>query len=274
MGLAQELSTRPSAAVDWRKLGLVALWTVNGIFLVITFAAFLYADVGVDWDIFTEAGRRYFDGGLYTWEGLPYRYSPLLAPLFAALAPIGYLGWTALHFAALLTIPRKLALLVLVSAPFWNDVYNGNTVTFAFVAAVWALRGKPWAFFVLAVLIPRPVMLPVLAWLLWRHREYVVPFALIALASIAGAWMTGWLEPWIVSEIGNFGRSEIKSDFGPSVWIGVWWYPVALALAAWFTVRGRLGIASVFSALTLNVTYPMFLLLEVRERDPRSGRTA
>ena len=241
----------------------VALWTVNGIFLAITLAAFLYADVGVDWDIYTEAGSRFFTGALYEWDGLPYRYSPLLAPLFAALAPIGYLGWSLLHFAALLTIPRKLALIALVSAPFWNDVYNGNTVTFVFVAAVWALRGKPWAFFVLAVLIPRPVMLPVLAWLLWRHREYVVPFVLIAVVSLLGAWMTGWVDEWVVGEIGNFGR-DIYADIGPSMLIGAWWFPVGLGLAAYCTWRGWLGPASFLASGFWSLHYGIMLGLSGR----------
>jgi hypothetical protein len=277
-----------------RTIALTGLWTINGIFLVITFAAFLYADVGVDWDIFTEAGRRFYDGNLYTWEGLPYRYSPLLAPLFGLLAPIGYLGWSLLHFAALLTLPRKLALILLVSAPFWNDVYNGNTVTFAFVAAWHALGTMPaWKssavaatgrsesrssnrppqstasagiaaaipFLVLSVLIPRPMMLPVLAYILWTRREWVVPFALIAGASLLGAYLVGWLEPWVLGELRNVGRPEIKADFGPAAYIGAWWYPVALGLAAWATVRGWLGVASVLAALNLTVTYPMMLLL-------------
>ena len=250
-----------SRSVSLRTIGLVALWTVNGIFLVITAAAFLYADVGVDWDIYTEAGRRYFDGGLYTWDGLPYRYSPLLAPVFGLIAPIGYLGWTALHFAALLTLPRRLALVALLSAPFWNDVYNGNTMTFVFVAAVYALRGKPWAFFVLAVLIPRPVMLPVLAWLLWRHREYVVPFALIALASLGGAWMTGWLDEWLfASELGSVSDGII-SDLSPANLIGPVWYPISLALAGLLTWKGWLGPASFLASVYWSLHYGTMLLL-------------
>lgn len=237
---------------------IVALWTVNGIFLVITLAAFVYADVGVDWDIYTEAGRRYFEGGLYEWDGLPYRYSPLLAPLF--LVPIGYVGWSLLHFAALLTLPRKLALLVLVSAPFWNDVYNGNTMTFVFVAAVWAMRGKPWAFMVLSLLIPRPVMLPVLLWLLWRHREYLAPFAAMFAIHALAVWLTGWGDEWIASELGNVGR-DIYADIGPSLLIGAWWYPIGLGLAvvAWW--RGYLGVASFLASGFWSLHYGLMLLL-------------
>jgi hypothetical protein len=269
--MAQWDQRKSFLTVPWYRLGLAGLWTINGIFLVITAAAFLYADVGVDWDIYTEAGRRFTDGNLYTWDGLPYRYSPLLAPLFAAIAPIGYLGWTALHFAALLTIPRKLALIALVSAPFWNDVYNGNTVTFAFVAAWYALGGKPWAFFLLAVLIPRPVMLPVLAWLLWRHRAtFAGIFAIHALA----VWLTGWGDEWLASLLAR-GPEEIgaRVDFGPGQLIGAWWVPIGLALAAWFTWRGRLGLASICASPYWLPPYFLMVLLGAKEED-REGDAA
>lgn len=261
--------------LDWRPFAWAALWTVNAIALAITIAAFFLADVAVDWNIFTEAGRRFFEGGLYEWEGLPWRYSPLLAPVFVVLAPFGYLGWSALHFGALLTLPRKLALLLLISAPFWNDVYNGNTVTFAFVAAWWALTGSrvgTVAFLVLAVLIPRPMMLPVLAYLLWTRREWVVPFLCIAVGSLLGAWMTGWLDEWVLAEIANVGRSGLKNDFGPAVLIGGWWYPIGFVLAAWFTVKGRLGIASLMAAMYWTVTYPMMLFLDALDHHDHRSR--
>lgn len=59
----------------------------------------------------------------------------------------------------------------------------------------------------------------------------------------------------------NVGRPEIKADFGPAAYIGMWWYPIALALAAWATVKGWLGVASVLAALNLTVTYPMMLFV-------------
>ena len=252
------------ATVDWRFVALTVLWTVNVILLAITLAAFLYADVGVDWDIYTEAGRRFYEGGLYEWDGLPYRYSPLMAPVFGLLAPIGYLGWSLLHFAALLTIPRRLALLALISAPFWNDVYNGNTMTFVFVAAVWALRGKPWAFLVLAVLIPRPVMLPVLAWVLWHRREYVGPFLAVGAFSLLGAYTTGWLGEWLfASDVASVSDSII-SDMSPANLIGPVWYPISLALAGVLTWKGWLGPASFLASVYWSLHYGLMLLIPYR----------
>ena len=231
------------------KYLLPALWTVNGIVVVITVAAFLYADVGVDWGIYIEAGHRYFAGGLYEWAGLPYRYSPVAAPLFSILAPIGYAGWSLLHFAVLFLLPRKIALLALLSAPFWNDVYNGNTMTFVFVAAYSAMSGSRWgayAFAALTLLMPRPVMLPVLGWLLWKSRRFILPFAAMLMTHSVAVAATGWGPEWIAHLI-ETGPRDIYAghDLGPSQWIGLWWYPLGLAVAVWLTWRGRVGLASV-----------------------------
>jgi len=249
--------------LSWRKVGLVILWTVNGIFLAVTLAAFLYADVGVDWDIYTEAGQRYFTGGLYEWDGLPWRYNPLLAPVFGLIAPIGYVGWSLLHFAALLVLPRKMALLVLVSAPFWNDVYNGNTMTFVFVAAWQALAGRPVAFFALSLLIPRPVMLPVLAVLWRRWRLFAVISIAIGLATLA----TGWVDEWVfASDVANLSDGMI-SDMSPANIVGPMWYPISFALAAGMTWKGWLGPASFLASAYWSLHYGLMLLLEPRRRN-------
>lgn len=272
MGLDRAVVHGTFVRLDWRPFALVALWTVNAIFLAVTLAAFVNADVGIDWAIYVEAGERFGTSTLYEWgDTLPWRYSPLLAPVFGLIAPIGYVGWSLLHFAALFALPRKLALLALVSAPFWADVYNGNTMTFVFVAAWWALTGNRWgtiAFLILCVLIPRPVMLPVLAWLLWNRREWIVPFAGIAIAGLIGALLTGWADEWLAAEIANLSRPGLVSDLGPSSLLGPAWYPVGVALAVWLTIRGRLGWASFLAPGYWGIHYAVMLLLEAR---PSSG---
>src|SRR5688572_29142019 len=83
------------------QAGLAILFTVNLIGLAITAAAFVYADVGVDWAMYELAGQRVFAGDLYTWPDggiMVWRYSPVMAYAFAIVAPLGYAGWTALHF--------------------------------------------------------------------------------------------------------------------------------------------------------------------------------
>jgi len=248
------------------RVGLICLWTVNAILLAVTLAAFAFSDVGVDWDVYTEAGRRFFTEGLYEWDGLPWRYSPVLAPAFVLLAPIGYLGWSLLHFAALLTLPRNVALLALVSAPFWNDVYNGNTMTFVFVAAWHALSGSrtgTYSFLALALLIPRPVMLPVLAWLLWNQRGCIAPFVGMFGVHAVAVLMTGWGTAWIAGEVGNLGR-DIVSDLSPTNLIGVWWYPIAITLSAWMTWRGWLGPASFLATGYWSLHYGLMFLIPNR----------
>ncbi len=57
----------------------------------------------------------------------------------------------------------------------WIDVYNGNTMVFVFVAAAGALQRKPiatLAYIELCLLMPRPIMLPLLIWIVWHQPEW------------------------------------------------------------------------------------------------------
>lgn len=261
--------------INWSRLGrrfLVALLVVvNLVGLYANLQAFLHADIGFDWVIFERAGRDVFGSGLYDGlTGRTFRYSPLVALFFAAITPLGYIGWTVMHFAALLTLPRKIALLVLVTFPFWNDVYNGNTMTFVFVAAYLAYTGSRWgtvAFLVLCLLIPRPLMLPLLGYTLWTRREYVLPFAAMFAVHAVAVWLTGWGPEWI----GNLTRDaqplDSRGTFGPSLILGWLYVPIGLALAAWLTLKGRLGLASVVAQPYWLSHYFIMLLLEVRSNE-------
>lgn len=260
-----------SRPVNWRLMVLVTAWTLNGVGLTVIFLAFLQADVGFDWELFVEAGRRFTDGGLYDWSGpASYRYSPTLAVFLGAIAPIGYLGWTALHFVALLALPRRLALLTLLTFPFWSDVYNGNTMTFVFVAAVTALNGSRMgalAFLTLALLVPRPLMIPIAVWLLWTRRDLVLPFVAIFVLHAGLVLATGWGNEWIVNLVTR-GTDDLgnRGDFGPSRLIGLWWYPLGLAAAAWLVRRRHFGFASLAASPYWLSHYFLMLLLEVRPR--------
>jgi hypothetical protein len=257
--------------VNWRLLGLAVVWTLNTVGLAVILLAFLNADVGFDWILFTEAGSRFAEGGLYDWAGtVSYRYSPVLAAFFAVITPIGYLGWSALHFGALLALPRRMAVFALVAFPFWADVYNGNTMTFVFVAAAAALAGSragALAFLALTILIPRPLMLPIAIWLLWKRRELILPFALIFLAHAGLVVASGWGDEWVANLLTR-GTDDLanRGDFGPSRLIGLWWYPVGLVVAAWFAMRGRLGLASLAASPYWLSHYFLMLLLEIRPR--------
>ncbi|HYI67124.1 MAG TPA: hypothetical protein VEW95_09390 [Candidatus Limnocylindrales bacterium] len=237
----------------------------------LTIYALIRFEGGFDWSIYTEAADR-FDGGLYDRsEAYQFRYSPLLALGFGLLAPIGYVGWTVLHFVALASLPRTVALLALVSWPFWDDVYNGNVMTFVFVAA-WAAvhrsRLGTLAFLVLAVLVPRPLMLPLLGWILWNRREWVWPFIGIASVSLLGALLTGWLPEWM-EELLLRGTDHIGArgvDWGPGLILGTLWVPIGIVLAVWFTMKGRLGLASLAASPYWLPHYLFMGLLELRRR--------
>jgi len=203
-----------------------------------------------DWDNYVEAARRFPLGTLYDWQyPYGYHYAPQLAPVLGVLTAPGILAWRAAHFVALALLPsRRLALLLLVSYPFWADVNTGNLMIFVLLAATWAFRGNPWAtgaYLALCILIPRPIMLPLLAWLLWQRPAWRWPFAGMAVLVVLTAIPTGYLPDWLGSFLAS-GVKDVANDFNlsPSRFIGAAWLVIGLPLAAWLTIRGRVGWAS------------------------------
>jgi hypothetical protein len=224
----------------------------------------------VDWNQYVEAANRFWNGGvLFEWTATyGYHYSPLLAPFFGLLTPIGTIGWRLLHVGAVLALPSwPMRVIALLSWPFWFDVEAGNIVVFVVVVAAWALRGSRGAavaYLVLLVLIPRPLMVPVAAWLLWQHRSLRVPFigllAAHAVVVVVGGWASDWLSALLAAsdDVGNW------SNVGPSRFIGTWWMATGLPLAFWLTLRGRLGWASLCASPYWLPYYLLMLLLELR----------
>jgi hypothetical protein len=241
----------------------------------------LPAGEAADWTSFVEAGRRITTGGeVYAVEAdYAFRYSPLLAYLFAALAPMGVVAWRLLHIAALgamVVADRRLwpvAGLALVSWPFWFDVEAGNLLTFVFVAGALALRGNPvgiGAFGLLAVLVPRPLMLPLLAWILWRQPAWRVPLAGLAVAAGILTLLTDQAGTWLGALFASADEIESVLNFGPSRLVGLVWVPVGLAMAAFLTWRGRIGLASLAASPYWFPYYFLVLLWEAVRR-PRAG---
>lgn len=256
---------------------LVSLVTVNMVLVAITLYGFLASQVGHDWAIFVEAGRRATSGGLYEWDGAyAFSYAPPLAYVFAALTPIGIVGWSVLHVAALTLLrDRWLAIATLVSWPFWVDVYNGNTFVFVFVAAALALRRNQvaiGAYVTLCLLMPRPVMLPVLAWILWREPPWRLRFA--AAVAVVGllVLLTGQAADWLHTLTTVSGAVAVSSrDIGPDVLLGQWWLPIGLVLAILLTIRGHVGLASLAASPYWLPQYLMMGLLELRPADKPTG---
>jgi hypothetical protein len=250
------------------KALLTAVGTANFVLLAITIYGFFVSTVGYDWLIFREAGQRAWQGGLYDWSGFyAWSYSPLLAYFFAAFTPIGFLIWSSLHVAALAALrDRSLALLTLLSWPFWVDVYNGNTMVFVLVAGVGALRGSTFAtasYLVLCLLMPRPVMLPLLIWILWRQPKWRLPFAVLVVLGGVAVLATGHGIAWIQSLLRVGDAVAISSrEIGPSLVLGRIWVPIGAVLAVILLLRRRVGWASLAASPYWLPQYLLMLLLE------------
>lgn len=231
-----------------------------------------------DWTQYAEAGRRLTGGELYAVTSTyAYHYSPYLAYLFSLLAPLGVFGWRLLHVAGALALPSwPMRLLALAAWPFWYDVEAGNLVIFVVLAAAWALRGSrvaTAAYLLMVVLIPRPLMLPVAAWLLWKRPEWRLPFVSLVLVHTAAIFATGWAAPWLNALLAAGGDIAIPSNVGPSRFIGPMWALIGLPLAAWLTWKGRLGLASLAASVYWLPYYLLVLLLEAAPHGPIRRRT-
>jgi hypothetical protein len=162
-------------------------------------------------------------------------------------------------------LPRRIALLALLTVPFWADVYEGNILTFAFVLAALALRGSrlaALAFIGLGILVPRPLMIPVAVWLLWKRPDLRIPSAAIFVVHAVLVALTGFGGQWL-QRLATSGDEIALHNAGPSALIGPWWIPIGLALAVVFTWRGRLGLASLAASPYLILYYWIFALLEL-----------
>jgi hypothetical protein len=261
------------------KALLIALSTANLVLVGIMIYGFFVSDAGYDWLIFREAGRRVVEGGLYAWENeYAWSYSPLLAYVFTVIAPIGYLGWSVLHVAALLALrDRWLIAITFLSFPFWADLYNGNTMTFVFVAAVGVLRQTSAAtaiYLVLCLLMPRPVMLPLLAWVLWRQPAWRTWFAAMMVLNALAVLGTGHGVGWVEALLRVPGAVSVSSrDLGPAVLLGLWWLPLSALLAGVLLLRGRVGFASVAASPYWLPQYFIMLLLELVPQHPELPRS-
>lgn len=259
---------------------LAPVATLNALFAFLQVADILKGNDSIDWWAYAEASRRFWAGGLYAIEPTYlYQYSPILAPFLAPLAWIGQEAWRLLHFAALFALPTwPLRLGVLVSWPFLFDVNVGNVMIFAAVLAWHAVSGRRWAiigFLAMAILIPKPVFLPVTAWLLWHHRSTRVPFAVAIPVHLGLVVLTGWGDEWVARLlIVNATEYESVFNVGPSSIIGAAWVPIGMLLAAALTLTGRLGLASVAASPYLLASYLLMLILEFRPRSSSAQLSA
>ena len=228
-------------------LGFVVLGVAAGVNAYFLFGQVTWATEGLplnDWKGFSQIDPLDpLDESWVKWS------VPAAWAISALVVPLGFEVWALLHLAALALL-RNLgaALVVLVSFPFWGDVLSGNIMVFILVAAWWALRGNRAgivAYCLLAALVPRPIMVPILVLLLLRYSTARWAFAASAAVVLGITSATGDLGTWVdrllsASDV-EMGETH---NFAPSRFIGPWWILVAWPAAAWTWRRGYLGLAS------------------------------
>ena len=276
-------SGKPLGRREWGRLlalgSLLLAAVVLNVWGLVTTVPHL-ADAGRvgDWSRLVAIDPRApYDNSFYRWA------PPALWIWQNVVQRVGFWPWFALHFFVVALLrPRWVIVLVVLSWPFWSDAINGSTLTFVAVAASLAIAGNRPAtvvYLVFCTLMPRPLMLPVLGWILWRRWETRAWFVAIGAAVLVWSVLTGHMLEWIV-RLATTTNSEMVIDynFGPSAWIGFAWVPIGLALAAWLTWRGRLGFASVAASPYWFGYYLLMLFLEVSpgggDRGREAGRTA
>ena len=221
-----------------------------------------------DWVVLAQVPARLSDGTLYDHTPLyDYVWSPIMAWVLAlVIIPAGYWALFAARVATLPFLGRGLALLTVLSLPFWIDAINGNYFTFIVVAGVLALRGSRvggLAFLALACLMPRPIQVPMAAYLLWHRPDLRIPFAAMVAVSVAVAVASGYAPDWL-GALSSFG-GESRDHMGPTRFFGSAWFLVGVPLAIWLTVKGRVGWAGL--ALSPYVL-PQYLLAILWESEP------
>lgn len=119
-----------------------------------------------------------------------------------------------------------------------------------------------WGFLALTLLIPRPLMMPVVAWLLWQRRELRLWFALMAAGYLALVAISGLGPEFLAKLTTTSGLVDFGTNVSPSRLIGLWWVPIGVALSVWLTLRGRLGWAALAFSPYLLPNYLLMLVLE------------
>jgi hypothetical protein len=243
---------------------LLAYWNFAG--LLYTIGALPHAGQIGDW--FYWGWVNPADPYSFSWV----RWSPPAVAVMGFLHPWALWPVIIAHVVVLAFLRDwRVIVIVLLAWPFWEDALNGGITTFAFVAGWTALEGSSIgvaAFVLLTVLVPRPLMLPMLAWLLWHRPLARWLTAIGAFGVVAVSLAMNQLGPWL-QRLVEIGTPQIF-NLGPSAWIGGWWLLFGLPLAALLTLRGRLGLASLAASPYVTLYYLVFALLELREDGPQA----
>jgi hypothetical protein len=262
-----------AATAPWRVAlyaALSILIVANLIMVALQGALILSGSDAVDFATYRAATTRFLDGTLYVRAEWWYfwRYSPVAVPLFIPVAVMGETAWRLLHGVALLGLRGPARYIALASYPFWFDVSAGNVMIFVAVAAFWAVRGNRWAIgatLLLALFIPRPLMVPLVIWLLWKHPRARWPFGIAFTVHLLAVAATGYGSAWLsVLAASRFQVSAIV-NVAPSALIGGWWLILAVPASVLLILRDRPATAGL---LLQPYWLPYYLLMPLADRWP------
>jgi len=243
-------------ALPWRRALLASYVVVN---VILVTSSVRLGPWTQDWSLFT----RLTPDDLYTvrHEGIPFAWSPLAGLGLIGVVQVGYWPWVAAHVASVFLLRSPLLIgLVLTSYAFWFDTAQGNTLTFALVAGVLAMRRSHLAgivYLALVIVIPRPLVVPLAVWLLWKHPGLRMPFAIMFAAHAVIVLANGWAEPWMMTVLtydGPAGIYKLSNLLGP-LWI------MAPFVGAWLGWKGYVGWAGLLVSPYLLPQYLMWPLL-------------
>lgn len=265
MSLPNEAPSRPLGV----RLGQVALVVYLGLSIGLSVYSLSNGlPFNPDWALWTAVPDALERNALYRADApVPFVWSPVMGWVMAAVVLyVGFWPWAGLHLAAV-TLLRDPALILLTLGTwgFWLDLGGGNTFIFVFVAAVLALRGSRAAAYVylaLLMLMPRPVQLPLAAWLLVRMPWTRLPFVAMALIHAIVVLASGYAADWIGAMF-TFAPGQHPYDLGPGRWLGPLWL-LGLPLAGWLLLKGRVGWAGLAASPYLLPQYLLMPLLDLR----------
>jgi hypothetical protein len=223
--------------------------------VILAAAAFVLADVAIVWIgvqrdfafdftcCYQQAAQRAIEapGTLYDWsDTYTFRYTPIGALVFAPLAPLTphaaawawfgtkllVLGMAAAWFSRSWRANRRalVAALVIAFPPAVHDLVIGNvsilTLVVLIAVARWPGTRAGIALGLLAVLMPKPHLLPVLAYLiLTRRRDGVAALGTMAAGVVVGLLIFG-IEPWLAF-VGTL-REPLERGFTANIgWSGL-----------------------------------------------------
>lgn len=226
----------------------------------------------LDWMVLTESGRRIAEGlNPYATniDGTLFRWSPLAAWVMTFLGHVPPDVWRFIQAPMLAFVGDwRLIMLVLFTFPFWDAMAAGTITVPIVVIGLIALRSPeskwPALVYVTAcALIPRPWMLPLAAWLLWKRPDLRVASAGIVAANVVGVALTGWGGEWLRMLLASGGEVSNVYNFGPTAVFGTAWLLVGLPLGLWLFLHRRVGLAALVASPYLFPHYYLAMLWDL-----------